>query len=328
MNSFGRLFKIQIFGESHSKGIGAIIDGCPSGIELDYDLIYNNLLLRKGNSFATTPRKEEDEVIFFSGVKNGKTTGTPIGFVIQNKNIGDVQTNFKDTPRPGHADFTQISKYGIGADISGGGHSSGRLTTILVVAGTIAQTIIPDISFNCEIDEIGGVKDYDELLANIAEKGDSLGGIVKCTINGLPAGIGEPFFDSIESSLSHLIFSIPGVKGIEFGAGFNSAKILGSEMNDQLINSKGKTKTNNAGGIVGGISNGNEIYFRIAFRPPASIKLKQETINLKTEEKTDLIINGRNDVCYVLRTPIIVECVAAISIVDFMLLDGKVSRRK
>ncbi|MGB9701632.1 MAG: chorismate synthase [Candidatus Kapaibacteriota bacterium] len=327
MNSFGRLFKVQIFGESHSKGIGAIIDGCPSGIELDYDLIYNNLLLRKGDSFATTPRKEEDKVVFFSGVKNGKTTGTPISFVIENKNIVESKINLKETPRPGHADFTQISKYGNNADISGGGHSSGRLTTALVVAGTIAQSIIPKISFNCEIDEIGGEKDYDELLSNIAEKGDSLGGIVKCKINGVPAGLGEPFFDSIESNLSHILFSIPGVKGIEFGAGFNAAKMLGSEMNDELINIKGKTKTNNSGGIVGGITNGNEIIFRVAFRPPSSIKLKQKTVNLITEEINEIAISGRNDICYVLRTPIIIECVAAISIVDFMLLEGLIPRK-
>ncbi len=327
MNSFGRLFKVQIFGESHSKGIGAIIDGCPSGIELDYDLIYNNLLLRKGDSFATTPRKEEDKVVFFSGIKNGKTTGTPISYVIENKNIVESKINLKETPRPGHADFTQISKYGTNADISGGGHSSGRLTTALVVAGTIAQSIIPEISFNCEIDEIGGEKDYDELLTNIAEKGDSLGGIVKCKINGVPAGLGEPFFDSIESNLSHILFSIPGVKGIEFGAGFNSAKMLGSEMNDELIDIKGKTKTNNSGGIVGGITNGNEIIFRVAFRPPSSIKLKQKTVNLITEEIKEIAISGRNDICYVLRTPIIIECVAAISIVDFMLLEGLIQRK-
>jgi chorismate synthase len=319
MNSFGQNIRFQIFGESHSHSIGGILDGIPSGIKVDFQLIQSNLERRKSNSFATTPRKETDEVQFFSGIKNGITTGTPIGFALENKTHKPEDYHFEKTPRPGHSDFTQMMKYGENADISGGGHSSGRLTAALIVAGSIAQMAISLVKFEAKIEEIGGKKDWEELLKKTAEEGDSLGGIVSCTISGIPAGIGEPFFRSVESALSQMMFSIPGVKAIEFGAGFLSAEMLGSEFNDPIIDKSGKTSTNNTAGISGGITNGNDIYFRLAFRPTSSIKKPQKTINLETGETQDLQVEGRHDVCYTLRTPVIVECASALAIADLMI---------
>lgn len=318
MNSFGQKIRFQIFGESHSHSIGGILDGIPPGLKIDFEKIQYNLERRRGDSFATTPRKESDEVQFFSGIKNGITTGTPIGFALANKTLKPEDYHFEKTPRPGHSDFTQIAKYGDFADISGGGHSSGRLTTPLIVAGSIAQMAIPQIKFSSKIEEIGGKKDWDELLKKTAESGDSLGGIVSCTLSGIPAGIGEPFFWSVESALSQMMFSIPGVKAIEFGSGFRSAEMLGSEYNDQIIDKSGKTATNNTAGISGGITNGNDIYFRLAFRPTSSIKKPQKTINLETGESQDLNVEGRHDVCYALRTPVIVECASALVLADLM----------
>ncbi len=331
MNKFGRLYSLEIFGESHSFATGGIIDGCPSGLDFDKDFISQSLLDRKGNSFATTPRKEDDRLITLSGVKNGKTTGTPISFYILNKSYESKDYNFEETPRPGHADFTQLMKYGKNADISGGGHSSGRLTLPLVVAGSVSllllKKLFPNIKIQAEIKEIGGQVDYNELLVETVKRGDSLGGIVLCKISNIPVGIGEPFFDSVESVISHLIFSIPGVKGIEFGAGFASAKMFGSEMNDEILNQTGQTKTNNAGGIVGGITNGNDIIFNVAFRPPASIKLPQKTINLNSNLEENITIKGKHDVCYVLRTKTIIESTVAIALVDLLMLVGQIPRK-
>lgn len=318
MNSFGQKIRFQVFGESHSHSIGGILDGIPAGVKVDYQHIQSNLERRKSNSFATTSRKEPDEVQFFSGIKDGITTGTPIGFALANKTQKPEDYNFEKTPRPGHSDFTQLMKYGEYADISGGGHSSGRLTAALIVAGSLAQMAIPQVKFSSKIEEIGGKKDWEELLKKTAEDGDSLGGIVSCTISGIPAGVGEPFFWSVESALSQIMFSIPGVKAIEFGVGFNSAAMYGSEFNDQIIDKSGKTATNNTAGISGGITNGNDIFFRLAFRPTSSIKKQQKTINLETGESQDLQVEGRHDVCYALRTPVIVECASALAILDLM----------
>ena len=253
-----------------------------------------------------------------SGVKDGYTTGTPIAFSLQNKLHQPYDYNFEETPRPGHSDFTQIAKYGKFADISGGGHSSGRLTASIIVAGSIAQMLLHDIKFSAKIEEIGGKTDWDELLQKTAAEGDSLGGIVSCEISGIPAGKGEPFFYNVESALSAMMFSIPGVKGIEFGAGFRSAGMRGSEYNDEIINKSGKTSTNNTAGISGGITNGNDIYFRVAFRPTSSIGKSQKTVNLKTNEITEIKVGGRHDVCFALRSPVILETAAALVILDLL----------
>ncbi|OGU61616.1 MAG: hypothetical protein A2X64_04825 [Ignavibacteria bacterium GWF2_33_9] len=318
MNSFGKNIKFQIFGESHGHSIGGILDGIPSGLEIDFDLIKSNLAKRRCNAFGTTTRKEPDEISFLSGVKDGFTTGTPIAFALPNKLHQPSDYHFEVTPRPGHSDFTQIAKYGKFADISGGGHSSGRLTTPLIVAGSIAQMLMPEITFSAKIEEIGGTQNWDELLRATTDAGDSLGGIVSCTISVIPAGKGEPFFYSIESALSAMMFSIPGVKGIEFGAGFASARMKGSDYNDIITDKSGTTQTNNTAGISGGISNGNDIHFRVAFRPTSSIGKSQKTVNLQTNEITEIKVQGRHDVCFALRTPVILESAAALVILDLL----------
>ena len=323
MNNILNVINLQIFGSSHSKYIGGVLSGVPSGLYIDFDEINNAVKSRKGGYSGTTTRIERDEIIWMTGIVNNKTTGLPIAFSIENKNVKPQDYSFEITPRPGHADFTQIKKYGKYSDISGGGQSSGRMTIILVIAGQIARRIIPNIIAKATIKEIGGTSDYDDLVEKMQKEGDSLGGIVECVIQNIPVGLGEPFFDSVESVLSHILFSIPGVKGVEFGAGFSSAKMKGSEFNDIIIDKEGRTKTNNSGGINGGISNGNDIIFRVAFRPPASIQKPVETINLQTGEKTIFQIGGRHDVSYVLRTPIIIESVAYLAIADFLLRTKK-----
>lgn len=319
MNNFLNEINLQIFGSSHSNYIGGVLNGIPSGLSIDYDLIEKSVFSRKGGRVGTTSRVEEDKIIWMSGITNGITTGLPIAFAIENKNVKPDDYRFKDTPRPGHSDFVQLMKYGDSADLSGGGQSSGRMTIVLVIAGQIAKLLIPNIEAKATILEIGGKADFDELVASTKEEGDSLGGIVQCIVKNVPVGLGEPFFDSVESVFSHILFSIPGVKGVEFGAGFNSAKMKGSEFNDTIIDLSGKTRTNNSGGINGGISNGNDIIFRVAFRPPSSIQKPVETINLKTGEKIVMEIGGRHDVSYVLRTPIIIESVSYLVIADLVL---------
>lgn len=319
MNNFLNEINLQIFGSSHSNYIGGVLNGIPSGLKIDFDTIEKSIVSRKGGDDGTTPRVEEDNVIWMSGMVNGITTGLPIAFAVKNKNIKPEDYCFKDTPRPGHSDFTQLMKYGIHADISGGGQSSGRMTIVLVIAGQIAKLLLPQVEAKATIKEIGGEYDYTKLVALTQEEGDSLGGIIECIVKYVPVGLGEPFFDSVESVLSHILFSIPGVKGVEFGAGFNAAKMKGSEFNDTIIDIKGTTKTNNSGGVNGGISNGNDIVFRVAFRPPSSIPKPQDTINLKTGEKVVLEVGGRHDVSYVLRTPIIIESVSYLVIADLFL---------
>lgn len=323
MNNYLNEINLQIFGSSHSTYIGGVINGIPSGLEINVSEINDSVKARKGGNSGTTSRVERDEIIWMTGIVNNKTTGLPISFSIENKNVKPQDYSFEITPRPGHADFTQIKKYGQYADISGGGQSSGRMTLVLVIAGQIARRIIPNIIVKATIIEIGGTSDYDELIEKTQNEGDSLGGIVECVVQNVPVGLGEPFFDSVESVLSHILFSIPGVMGVEFGAGFSSAKMKGSEFIDIIFDKEGKTKTNNSGGINGGISNGNDIIFRVAFRPPASIQKPIETIHLTTGEKVSLQIGGRHDVSYVLRTPIIIESVAYLTIADFFLRTKK-----
>lgn len=319
MNNILNEINLQIFGSSHSPFIGGVINGIPAGFKINLREISEAVTIRKGGKTGTTKRIESDEIIWMSGLKNDTTTGLPIGFSIENRNIKKEDYNFEKTPRPGHADFTQIKKFGENADISGGGQSSGRMTIVLVIAGQIAQIIIPNIKAEASIKEIGGLGEYDDLILSTQKEGDSLGGIVECKVSNVPVGLGEPFFDSIESVLSHMIFSIPGVKGIEFGAGFASAKMKGSQFNDEIISKEGRTITNNCGGINGGISNGNDIVFRVAFRPPASVQKPVKTVNLEDGKKVTLNIGGRHDVSYVLRTPIIIESVTYLVLADFYL---------
>lgn len=322
MNSFGRLFRIHIFGESHNQNVGIVIDGCPCGIKIDFDELNIDLERRKANKKGTTKRKESDIPIFISGVINNTTTGTPITVIFENKDIKSKDYDkMKAIPRPGHADFTASNKYKGFNDLRGGGHFSGRLTLGLVVAGYLAKKIINPVSVNAKLIEVKGSNDIDKAISDAIEKGDSVGGIIECIADNMPVGLGEPFFDSVESTISHLIFSIPGIRGIEFGSGFKSSNVFGSECNDIFINSEGKTETNNAGGINGGISNGNPLMFKVAVKPTSSISRLQNTYNFKTKQMENFIITGRHDACFALRVPVIVESFASIALADLLLIN-------
>ncbi len=322
MNSFGRLFRISIFGESHGESIGVIIDGCPAGIAIQPIDFVEDLERRKPGIKGTTPRKEDDIPQFMSGIFNGFTSGAPISIIFKNENrISSDYSSVKSTPRPGHSDFVADKKFGGFNDYRGGGHFSGRLTLGLVAAGVIAKKILDPINIKAEIIEIGGSTNFEETLEKALKNSDSVGGIIECRVSGLPVGLGEPFFDSVESVLSHLVFSIPAVKGIEFGLGFESAKKYGSEVNDPYLNDKGLTLSNNAGGINGGISNGNELVFRIAVKPTSSISKTQNTFNFSNESMDELNIKGRHDACIALRVPPVLEAVTAIGLADLLLIN-------
>ncbi len=328
MNNFGRIFKVTIFGESHGESVGIVLDGVPAGLSLNQDDFLIDIERRKGGlQKGTTPRKEDDIPIFKSGIFNNKTTAAPLTILFENNNTRskDYEEQRK-IPRPGHADFVASKKFSGFEDYRGGGHFSGRLTVCLVAAGVIAKKILQNISIVSRIVEVGGEADIDKGLEKAINAKDSVGGIIECKIVGLPIGLGEPFFDSVESVLSHAIFSIPAVKGIEFGSGFSSAKMFGSEHNDSLMNEKGATKTNHAGGIVGGLTNGNELVFRVAIKPTSSTPKTQESLNTTTLEVEEFSIKGRHDLCIALRAPVVIEAATAIVLADFMLLEQHIKR--
>ena len=327
MNAFGKLFKLSIFGESHGLSVGIVIDGCPAGLplkEADFEADFSR---RKSGAKGTTPRQEPDTPRIMSGLFKDRTTGAPLMILFENTNTrsGDY-SQLKDIPRPGHADFTGHYKFGGNQDYRGGGHFSGRLTLGLVAAGVIAKKMIAPTSLSASILEAGGSRDIEAALDLAIENRDSIGGIIECTIASVPAGLGEPFFDSLEAVLSHMIFSIPAIKGIEFGAGFRAAKMTGSEHNDNIVSSDGTTETNHAGGINGGISNGNEICFRVAVKPTSSTHQTQRTINMHSGQMEDLTIEGRHDTCIALRVPVVVEAAAAIVMADLKLQAQEVKR--
>lgn len=328
MNSFGRIFRISIFGESHGECVGITIDGCPAGLALSPEDLLPDLERRKGGKQkGTTPRQEEDFPIFKSGIFNGKTTGFPITVLFENKNTrSDDYAKQRSIPRPGHADWVAHQKFGGNEDYRGGGHFSARLTTGIVAAGAMAKKLMTGISIHARVTEIGGEKDLENGLQKAIDAKDSVGGIVECKVNGLPVGLGEPYFDSLESSLAHMIFAIPAVRGIEFGTGFAAAKMFGSEHNDAIENTDGRTRTNHAGGIVGGISNGNELVFRLAVKPTSSTPKEQNSLNWETGKTEDFSIKGRHDLCVALRAPVIVEAVTAIVVADFLLLEQHIKR--
>lgn len=323
MNTFGRHFKISIFGESHGEAIGITIDGCKAGIDLSESDFQTDLLRRKSGAKGTTTRIESDEPNLISGVFNGKTTGAPLTILFKNSNtISKDYSNLVTQPRPGHADFTAQKKYKGFADYRGGGHFSGRLTLALVAAGVIAKKIIQPINIQAQLIEAGGDSDIEKAIDKAIENNDSIGGIVQCQTENMPIGLGEPFFDSVESLISHIIFAIPAIKGIEFGSGFNASKMTGSQHNDNIIDKNGNTETNFAGGINGGITNGNDLNFKIAVKPTSSITSSQKTINLATNKVEDLEIKGRHDICIALRIPPIVEAATAIVLADLILIQG------
>ncbi len=321
MNTFGNIFKVEIFGESHGKALGVCIDGSPAGIPLTEEDFVADLARRKSGAKGTTPRKEDDLPEIISGIFNGKTTGAPITILFKNNNTKSKDySQLFNHPRPGHADYAARIKYNGYNDYTGGGHFSGRVTLGLVAAGVVAKKILKDIEINAKILEIGGSTDIESAINHAIETKDSIGGIIECVVKGVPTGLGEPFFMSVESQISAAVFSIPAIKGIEFGAGFAVAKLTGSQNNDDILNANGITRTNNAGGINGGISNGNDIVFRVAVKPTPSISLPQKTYNFETKNVEELIIQGRHDLCIALRVPPIIEAATAIALADLSMI--------
>ncbi|GAB2654400.1 chorismate synthase [Flavihumibacter cheonanensis] len=328
MNSFGRNFRVSIVGESHGPAVGVIIDGVPSGLPLALEDFHIDIERRKGGTQkGTTPRKEDDLPLFQTGLFNGRATGAPLTILFENKNTrsGDYEKQ-RAVPRPGHADFVAHKKFGGFEDFRGGGHFSGRLTVGLVAAGVVAKKMLNPISVTAAILEIGGEADLEKGLQKAIDAKDSIGGIVECRVSGLPIGMGEPFFDSVESLISHAVFAIPAVRGIEFGTGFAAARMFGVQHNDAIEDSTGKTRTNHAGGIVGGITNGNELVFRIAIKPTSSTPKEQLTLNWETGEQETFSVKGRHDLCIALRVPVVLEAVTAIVLADLMIQSGQISR--
>ena len=324
MNSWGERFRVTLWGESHGKQVGVSIDGVPAGIALCEEDFMADLERRKAGAAGTTPRKESDLPHIVSGVYEGYTTGAPltINFLNENTRSGDYKS-LETHPRPSHADLVARQKWNGYNDPRGGGHFSGRITLALVAAGVVAKKILGgEVAFSTDIISIGGSYDkqkFPSIIEQAQKALDSVGGIVECRINGIKAGIGEPFFDSVESQMAHLLFSVPAVKGVEFGAGFKASEMFGSEHNDTICDAEGHTSTNNAGGVVGGISNGNEIVVRAAIKPTPSISAEQQTYNFESGQVEPLVIKGRHDVCITLRAAVVVEAAAAIALADLSL---------
>lgn len=328
MNSFGKLFRLSIFGESHGQCVGIVIDGVPAGLPLTEGDFAADIERRKGGlQQATTPRIEDDLPLIKSGVFNNKTTGVPITILFENKNISSKEyQQLRDIPRPGHADFVAHKKFGGFEDFRGSGHFSGRLTLCLVAAGVIAKKLLKNIKIQAQLTEVAGEQDIENGIRKAIENKDSVGGIIECKTVGLPIGLGQPFFDSVESLIAHIVFAIPAIKGIEFGSGFTAAKMYGSQHNDSIIDDNGTTKTNNAGGIVGGLTNGNEFVFRVAVKPTSSTPQQQESYNISTKAVENFSVKGRHDLCIALRVPVVLEAVTAIVLADLMMLEQRIKR--
>jgi chorismate synthase len=324
MNHIGRLFQINIYGESHGGGVGILLDGVTPGIPLTEEDFLLELSRRKAGGLGTTPRIKADEVHIISGVFNGYTTGAPIllSFVNSNTKSKDY-SNLIDQPRPSHADYTAHIKYDGYNDYRGGGHFSGRLTLGVVSAGVVAKKMLKGVTFHTSLTNLNGCEDqskFQSILKEAVDNKDSVGGIVTLTATGLPVGLGEPYFDSLESTIAHLMFSVGGVKGIEFGIGFDGVGLKGSEFNDKIIDSKGTTLSNNNGGINGGISNGNPIVVKVSVKPTPSIGLKQETYNFRDDKVKSLEIEGRHDAAIIQRAMVVLEACLAIALCDANLI--------
>ncbi len=323
MNQFGQNFRLSIFGRSHGACVGITIDGVPVGIPLQEQDFARDLDRRKSGKAGTTPRIESDTPQIVSGTHQGHTSGDPLTILFANQNTKSKDySNLVSHPRPSHADFVAKQKYHGYNDPAGGGHFSGRLTLCLVAAGVVAKKVAQNVSFASSIVSVGGYdkpEQMEKAIANAQEAHDSLGGVVQTTIDNAPIGLGEPFFGSLESIIAQLAFCIPAVKAIEFGAGINTSKSTGSQNNDKLVDASGKTASNNDGGIVGGISNGNQILFRCHFKPTPSIGITQESYNFASKSVQPLQISGRHDVCLVLRASVVVEAIAAIAIAEALL---------
>lgn len=317
MNSFGRIFRVHIFGESHGNGIGITLDGIPPGLPLKEEDFLPDLGRRKAGAKGTTPRKEDDLPEIVSGCFRDHTTGAPLTVLFRNNNTksGDYD-NLVKTPRPGHSDFVAWKRYAGFNDHRGGGHFSGRLTLGLVAAGVVAKKLIDPVAITASLIKAGGREDIELAVSEALEAGDSLGGLVECKTHNIPLGWGEPFFDPIESVIAHLAFAVPAIKGIEFGSGFSAASMKGSEHNDPILDESGKTASNNAGGITGGLSNGNEMVFRVAVKPTSSISIAQKTFSIESKKVETLEVKGRHDACIALRVPVVIEAITAIALAD------------
>lgn len=327
-NSYGKLFRFSIFGQSHAPAIGVTIEGLPSGFEIDMDKLSAFLARRAPGGRYSTSRKEPDAPEFIAGLVDGKTCGAPVTAIIKNTNTRSSDYEYmRHIPRPGHADFTAMVKYGPSRDYSGGGQFSGRLTAPLCIAGGIAAQLLEKrgVSVGSRIVSIGGERDEEkmfELIDKARADGDSVGGVIECTVSGLCPGVGEPMFDGLENRIAQAVFGVPAVKGIEFGAGFESAGMLGSECNDPFyLDDEGKVRTrgNNHGGILGGISSGMPIVFRVAIKPTPSIAKEQQSVNMERKENCTLQVRGRHDPCIVPRALPCIEAAAAAAIYDLIL---------
>ena len=336
MNTFGNRFRVSIFGESHGELIGVVLDGVPAGIELSAEEFAFDLGRRKSGAKGTTPRIEEDMPELVSGVYDGYTTGAPLTIVFKNMNTKSADySQFAAMPRPGHADLTAALKWDNYQDPRGSGHFSGRLTLPVVAAGVVAKKLLGDLTIldeapvreiSARIVELGGIAaaqedmpaEWQEAIDKAIEEGDSLGAVVECTVPDIDPGYGEPFWDSVEAMIAHAVFSIPGVRGLEFGDGFQAARMKGSEHNDP-IGADGRPLKNGAGGVNGGITNGAPLKFRVAFKPTSSIRKAQQTFNFETGEMDTLEVKGRHDVCFALRAPVVVEAMTAIVLANLAL---------
>ena len=322
-NSFGSKFKIEIWGASHTSQLGVRISGVPAGIALSESDFEEDLSRRRASAKGTTTRHEADIPTIISGVAEGKTTGEMVEIVFQNSNTRSSDySQFESHNRPSHVDFVARKKYGNEVDLRGSGQFSGRMTVLLVAAGVVAKKILNSVKYHTSIIEIGGSRneaEFSKIISSALSCGDSVGGVVECRAKGMQVGLGEPFFDSAESIIAHLLFSIPAVKGVEFGSGFEGVKLRGSERNDCFIDNQGHTATNNEGGINGGITNGNDLVVRVAIKPTPSISREQMTYNNELGEVAPLSIKGRHDACIVLRAAVVVESVIAIALAELTL---------
>ena len=323
MNTIGDLFKITLYGESHQTAIGVVVDGMKPGITIDEDLIQTELKKRNPDLVGTTPRKEPDRFEITSGVFQGKTTGSPVHIMIRNENVVSKDYDHLRThPRPGHADYVASVKYHQHHDPRGGGRFSGRLTAPIVMAGSLAKMMLP-YGFSHRLIQVGTLTDMtqlDDYLAKIQAEGDSVGGIIEVTVDQIPVGIGEPMFDKIESKIAQMLFSIPAVKGVQFGTGFEGITLKGSQFNDVLIDASGKTKTNHSGGLSGGISNGNPLVVKVFIKPTSSIQKPQESFETSTNQVKTLEVGGRHDVCIARRAGMVLENAVAIVLADLTLM--------
>jgi chorismate synthase len=351
MNTYGTSLRMTIFGSSHGPGVGCVLDGLPAGVEVSQEAVQREVDRRRPSAGIGTPRAEEDRVQLQSGVHEGRSTGSPIQMYIENKDRDSSKyAAFRRTPRPGHADYPALVKYGEGHDLRGGGQFSGRMTAPLVAGGAVAKSLLATkgVRFAAYSRAIGKVTDDEdrglqdvtraatpqldaqmrEEILSAKEAEDSVGGVVRCLVDGLPVGVGEPFFDTLDGELAKMVFSIPAVKGVEFGSGFRAAELRGSENNDRYRFEDGevRTATNHAGGVLGGMSNGMPLDLRVAFKPTASIPRAQRTVDLGTGKEAILKIEGRHDPCIVPRAVVVVEAVAALTVADLMMRGGYIAR--